>query len=150
MPEMDMSNARHPEQLEKMRRHKESGTCHFCPDGFKEHTAPIIFENGCWFITANDYPYDGAIHHYFIVSKTHITDITDVRAIYHLELFHAVKWLRKHLQVKAYSLFVRSGEMKYTGGSLDHVHFHFLVGGPKPENATLADAVPVVIAYKKK
>ena len=66
------------------------------------------------------------------------------------ELGKVVAWLQTHLGVSGFSFFVRSGDMKYTGATLDHLHFHFLVGGPKPENCTLQDNILVTLGHKKK
>jgi diadenosine tetraphosphate (Ap4A) HIT family hydrolase len=150
MAKMSFTNARDPELIRRMEEHVKEGTCHFCPDGFKSHTSPVINDGKHWFITGNDRPYPGSIHHYLIVSKRHVTQVSDLDSYEWAELREMFNWVTENFGAPGNSFFVRSGDMNLTGATLDHIHFHFLVGGPKPENATLEDAVPVVIAYKKR
>ena len=151
MTKMNFDNARNKEQIRRMKSLQKTGVCHFCRKDFeKKHSSPIIREEKFWFITKNDFPYDGVIHHYLIVSKRHITKAHSLLPKEWSQFGKIVKWLSNRLHIKGYSLFVRSGEMKLTGATLDHLHFQFIVGGPKPKVARLKDAVPVVIAYKKK
>ena len=118
-----------------MKSYLKSGTCHFCRKDFeKKHNSPIIREGKHWFITPNDYPYKGSTHHYFIVSQKHITGFEKIPSEASSELIKMVAWLKKHLKVSGYSLFIRSGDLAYTGATLDHIHFHFLVGKRKTKN----------------
>jgi diadenosine tetraphosphate (Ap4A) HIT family hydrolase len=136
MAEMRLDNVREPEQLRRMEEHARSGTCHFCRDGFEqEHTAPIIHETDHWFVSANDFPYKGSLYHFLIISKEHIIEISELCTEAWSELQHAITWLREHLGAPGASIFVRSGNMAYTAATLDHLHFHFLVGHKKTEGA---------------
>lgn len=146
---VELSNAREPEQQAKMELHKKKGTCHFCPDGFVEHKSPVIYPGATWFITANDYPYTGAIHHYLIVSKRHVISVTDLNQTEFFELMSCViPWLQKHLNVAGYSIIIRNGKMTLTGATLDHLHVHFVVGAEKegPEH----EMILARIGYQKK
>ncbi len=151
MPQMRLDNAREPEQLRKMQELAQNGECHFCRAGFEaKHKAPIIHEDRYWFITANDFPYKGSVHHYLIVPKGHITKISDIPTIDRLALFEAIEWLEGELSVTGESIFVRSGNMAYTGATLDHLHFHFLVGAEKTSEMTFDDNLMVTLGYKQK
>ena len=147
MAEMDFSNARIPEQLRRMEELQKSGECHLCGNITGKHTAPIIYENLRWFITANDFPYPGSIHHYLIVSRRHFTKLSDLFVEAQLELFDAIRWLENHLKVAGFSFFVRSGKMALTGATLDHLHFHFLVGEEKSDET---EWLMVTLGHKKK
>ncbi len=147
MAEMKMDNARHIEQLRRMKELEKKGECHFCGDITKKHTAPVIYRNQKWFIVANDFPYHGSTHHYLIVPTSHITRLTDLSPDDQLNLFDAIGWLEKELDVKGFSVFARSGDMALTGATLDHLHFHFLVGERKTENT---EWLMVTLGYKKK
>ncbi len=147
MAQMNLSIARDAEQLRRMKKHQQEGTCHFCPEGFKEHTAPIIKEGKYWFITANDNPYPGTVHHYLIVSKRHITRETELSREEWLEKLEMLQWLENHLHPEGFSEFSRNGDLAHTHASLDHLHFHFLVG-VKGEN-TGTEKIKVTLAYKK-
>ena len=147
MSNQRMDNARDPEQLRIMMEHQKAGVCHFCPEGFKKHKSPVIYDDEFWFITGNDYAYPGSVSHYLIVSKQHVTKVQDLSISAQLTLFTAIEWLSYNLGFSGFSLFVRSGNMAYTGATLDHLHFHFLVGEEKSDNTEM---LLVNLGYKKK
>lgn len=147
---MNLDNSRHPEQTRKMQELKKNNECHFCKNGFKlTHSSPIIHSNKYWFITANDFPYQGAEHHYLIVSKKHIKDTEEISDKSGLDFFKSIKWLKNKLKVKGYSVFIRSGDMAYTGATLDHLHFHFLVGKKKTKKMNQENRLLVTLGHKK-
>jgi len=159
MAKVNLKNARNSEQIRRMKKLKEAGKCYFCREGdIKEGTVPLVLQDGgWWYIMKNDFPLDGSVHHYMIVPKRHITkmsEITEEREAAAMELFVWIGWLEKALQVEGYSVaFARSGNTMFTGATLDHLHVHFLVGGPRPEKEKLdlaEDVVPVILAFKKK
>ena len=133
----EIENARDPEQLNRMLEHQRNNRCHFCPEGFKSHSSPVIFKNDSWFIAGNDMPYRGAVHHYLIVSVRHTTEVVHLSDKEILDQAEAVAWLVQHLRTDGYTIFVRSGNMKKTGATLDHIHYHFVCGvektGPEHE-----------------
>lgn len=148
-----LDNARDPEQLRRMKELEEKGECHFCGDVSQKHTAPIVYQNMRWFVVANDFPYSESVHHYLVVSKKHFTKVTDLFLEAQVDLFDALRWLERFLEYPAgYSIFVRSGDMAYTSGTLDHLHIHFLVGTEKSyqEKDRSEDVIYVPLAYKKK
>lgn len=147
MAEMDFGNARDPEQIRRMEELKIKGECHFCGDAPKKHTAPIIYENPHWFVTANDFPYKGSVHHYLIVSRQHVTQVDHLSVESWLELPNAIKWLKNHLGVDGFSIFVRSGKMSVTGATLDHVHWHLIVGEEKSDKT---EWLTVTLGYKNR
>ncbi|MES3004951.1 MAG: HIT domain-containing protein [Patescibacteria group bacterium] len=151
MSEVHLGNARDPEQLRRMEELQKKGDCHFCGDIGQKHTAPVIKTTENWFVVANDFPYKGSIHHYLVVSRAHITKISEVRTDARIELFEVAHWLETKLDVNGFSFFVRSGNMSLTGATLDHLHFHFLVGAEKPKNAKFPDDnLLVTLGYKEK
>ena len=156
MPEVRLDNARDPEQLRRMEELVRNGQCHFCREGFTErHKAPIIYESDYWLITANNFPYTGSVHHYLIVpTQGHPTKISSLDSEAWIYLQVAIWWLEKYLGVSGESIFVRSGDMALTGATLDHLHFHFLVGQRKDtepeENKNKTEPLWVVLGYKEK
>lgn len=150
MPKVKIKNGREAEQIARMIKLAKSGECHFCGDISNKHTSPIIFKNKGWFVTANDFPYKGSRHHYLIVSKKHLTTTQEIPESAKIGLFSAIDWLAKKLKTRGYSVFVRSGDMNYTGATLDHLHFHFLVGTRRPRNAKFPDnSLLVTLGHKK-
>lgn len=156
MSEMNFRNARNPEQIRRMKALQAAGHCYFCKEGsIEEGTLPVIIHQGeYWYITQNDWPLDGSVHHYIIVPRRHILQTYFLTPEERAELGDMEWWLANTLKVPGYSMFVRSGEMNLTGATIDHCHYHFLVGGPKPpvpegEKVPMDQVVPVVIAYKE-
>ena len=143
-------NARTPEQVESMKRLAKDIGCFFCKNNYlKVVASSAIYESKYWYIKKNDYPYEGAIHHYLIPSKKHLTKVTDIAPAAWIDLLKVIKWLEKHLRVKGASIFVRSGDMSYTGATLDHIHFHLLVGRTKKKNGALKDNILVTLGHKQ-
>ncbi len=138
-------NARHPEQIKRMNDLQKNKLCHFCVDGFETHSAPIIYKNSSWFVTANDFPYEGSTHHYLIVSKKHINNLSQINKKAQTELFGSINWLKKKFKTTGESIFMRSGDMNYTGATLDHLHIHFIVGQKQNKKS---ERLLVTLGYK--
>jgi diadenosine tetraphosphate (Ap4A) HIT family hydrolase len=148
---MNLDNTRDPRQKSIMEDQLKNGVCHFCREGFEtRHTAPIMYENKYWVIAANNFPYEGSTKHYLLISKRHVTKMTDLNKREWLGLLESTQWLENHLNVPAFSIFSRNGNMTYTGATLSHLHFQFLLGIPKPKNAKISDGILVTLGYKKK
>lgn len=142
-------NARHPEQFKRMERLAKEIGCFFCYKNYlKVGASKSIHESRNWYIKKNDYPYEGTIHHYLIAPKKHITKVTQISPRDWSELIKMIKWLDKYLKIKGYSVLVRNGDMKYTGATLDHLHFHLVSGGPKKKKGELKDNVRFTLAHK--
>jgi ATP adenylyltransferase len=152
MSEMKFDNARTPQQIERMRILKETGACFFCEGNYiMVGGSPSIYIGNHWFVKKNDYPYEGAVHHYLVVPKEHIKRLPDISPAAWMELWDIFGSLIKRFKTSGESIFVRSGDMNYTGATLDHLHFHFLVGISKPENATIQDNnITVTLGHKNK
>lgn len=156
LPQRDMrkvkmrnDNARHSEQLERMRRLAKGIGCFFCKKNYlKVGASPAIYQGQHWYIKKNDYPYEGSIHHYLIVNKKHLNKITEISPAAWKELLKTIAWLEKYLKIKGGSIFVRSGDMGYTGATLNHLHFHLLVGGKKKRGGKLRDNILVTLGHK--
>lgn len=147
------SNARDPEQARRMKALSDAGLCYFCKQGsVEERTLPTsIYQGEHWYVMKNDFPLEGSVHHYMIIPHRHMVDAYDLSPDESYELFLMVRWLVHTLEVLGYSMFVRSGDTNLTGATISHSHYHFLVGGPRPEGPPdLKNVVPVVIAFKAK
>lgn len=144
---MNFQNARDTEQIRRMKALKKAGVCYFCRKGSQEKvtTPKVIYEKKFFYITPNNFPYGGSIHHYLIVPKRHLDDLTQISNKEMVELKKMIVWLKKHFKIKGYSVFIRSGEMNYTGATIDHLHFHFIVGKKKNKNSKW---LMVTLGYK--
>ncbi len=147
---MRNDNARQREQLERMKQLAEGGKCFFCRKNYLAvRASPAVQQFRYWYIKKNDFPYLGSTHHYLIVYKKHITKPTRLNKTAWTEFPKTISWLEKYTEVSGYSVFVRSGDMRYTGATIDHLHFHFLVGGPKKRNGQIKDNILVTLGHKK-
>ncbi len=142
-------NARDKEQLQRMEQLAKSIGCFFCKENYlKVGASPAIKKYKYWYIKKNDYPYKGSIHHYLIVSNRHVTKINKISLKAWVELFKILDKLKYKLKTRGESIFVRSGDMSYTGATLDHLHFHFLSGAPKKRGSKLRDNILVTLGHK--
>ncbi len=151
MSQVNMSNSRDPEQRRRMQKLIDAGICYFCRGGSEEEqTLPTtIHETEWWYVCPNNFPYLGSVHHYLLVPKRHMKRASELDTREIVELFELLAWLEDHLGVTGYSMFARSGDMEYTGATLDHLHFHFLVGEKKTEDMTAENRLLVTLGWKK-
>ncbi len=151
MSVVEIKNARDPEQARRMKALSEAGLCYFCKQGsIEDRTLPTsVYEGKYWYVMRNDFPLEGSVHHYLIIPHRHVVNDHELTPKESAEKTKMVKWLVNKLGVRGYSTFVRSGDMTLTAGTIDHVHHHFLVGGPRPDGPpNLDNVIPVVIAFK--
>src|SRR3989344_255088 len=146
-----LDNSRTPEQTKRMKLLAKEIGCFFCKNNYlKVGASPAIYQSKYWYVKKNDYPYEGSVHHYLLASKRHTTKITAVSRAAWVELLKVIAWLEKHLKIKGASIFTRSGDMSYTGATLDHIHFHLLVGAKKRKGGVLEDNILVTLGHKRK
>ena len=143
-------NARTAGQLQRMKiLAKGKIGCFFCNNNYlKLGASKAIYESKHWYIKKNVYPYAGTRYHYLIVPKVHVTKVTEISSKVWSEFLKMAIWTEKYLGVKGYSILARNGDMKYTGATLDHLHFHFVSGGPKKKGGKLKDNVRFTLAHK--
>lgn len=118
---------------EDQRRYMEelegAEVCIFCHQHFQEHhREPIEMKGHYWYVTKNDYPYPGSKHHYLIVPFQHVASVDELPAAAGLELFSLVRRLKNKLGTVSEAIVMRSGDMRLNGGSVEHLHAHFVVG----------------------
>jgi diadenosine tetraphosphate (Ap4A) HIT family hydrolase len=129
----NLDAARGSEQLERMRALEAEGVCIFCP----EHAAtwqrePVEDEGEHWYVTRNDFPYAGADAHFLIVARRHVQAFQDLPDEAGAELWRIRRELAARLGAPAYATVERSGDMRLNGGSVEHLHVHFVALGPDP------------------
>ncbi|KND46730.1 MAG: hypothetical protein AB201_02740 [Parcubacteria bacterium C7867-006] len=149
---MQIDNARHSEQVARMQEAEKKNECFFCIDFTSRGASGKIWENPFWFVKPNDYPYNGAEHHYLVVAQRHVTEIRELSTHEKLALFEAVEWIKNRFELDGFSVFVRSGNMRRTAATIDHLHFHVIVGGEKvgDEKNKLEDLIVAPVGFKKK
>lgn len=145
---MRLENARDNEQRRRMKCLQEQGLCYFCRQGNeKDKTLPkAIHETEYWYVSKNDFPLEGSVHHYLMVSKRHVTRETELTVPEWTDLLNIMRWMEAFANTSGFSKFSRNGNLAYTGATLDHLHIHFLVG---IEGGGTAEKIKVTLGYKK-
>ena len=123
-------NARTEEQRELMAQIEKDGVCPFCAEHFKKyHPKPIIKETDSWFLTTNMSPYEGTKHHFlFVYKKAHVLFPSEITPESRADLFELINWTIETYKIEGGSFFMRFGDHRYTGGSVEHLHAHVIVG----------------------
>lgn len=134
-----------------MKELERQDLCFFCNNNVVVvGGSAAIHESEHWYVKKNDYPYKGSEGHYLVVSKKHVTRITDLPAEAWLDLQKIYIWIDQ-IAPAGYSSFVRMGDTAYTGATFNHLHFHAIWGIPKPEDWNgLEDNILVTLGHKKK
>ena len=122
MPELyHLPAARSDDQRARMERLERERTCFFCEAG-----SPA-FEGEHWYVRENDYPYTGTEAHYLIVPHAHVRAFDELPDEAGAELWAIKRRLKEQLgHPVATATVERSGDMRYNGGSVAHLHIHFV------------------------
>lgn len=151
-PVQNLDNARGDQQRQIMEELQATSECFLCEETIRRVVAkyPGVstspFHHGeHWFVKQNDFPY-GTRHHYIIVPKRHVTKLEDLTVKEFAELQEMVVWVNQRFQLPGGSLFVRYGDMSYTGATLSHLHFHIISGVAERKGET--EPVRAKLAHK--
>lgn len=127
---LNLDNARTPEQVALMAKIKEDGVCPFCAEHFKKyHPKPIIKETDSWFLTENMSPYKNTKHHFlFVYKKAHVRLPSEIDSEGRLDLFDLIDFTIKEYDIEGGGFFMRFGDTKYNGSSVEHLHAQLVVG----------------------
>jgi diadenosine tetraphosphate (Ap4A) HIT family hydrolase len=126
--------ARADSQRRYMERLEAEGVCIFCPEHVAEyHPEPIELSGEHWFVTKNAYPYAGTVAHFLIVSRRHVRSFDELPDAAGAELWAIKRRLKERLAPAATATIERSGNMQYNGGSVAHLHTHFVALDSNPE-----------------
>lgn len=125
------AQARTPEQLQKMKQLAKRGICAFCYEHIRHETIePIELETEHWFVKKNDYPYERTKLHLMLIPKLHVHTISELAKEIQVSFLPLVTQLERQYHLTSYALGLRSGDMHYNGGSVEHLHAHLIVGDP--------------------
>jgi diadenosine tetraphosphate (Ap4A) HIT family hydrolase len=132
--------ARRPEQLERMRRLQAEGVCVFCEENAARLGGPpdarssgVELRGEHWYVVANGFPYAGTRAHYLIVARRHVRSFDQLPDAAGAELWALRRELARRLSPLATATVERSGDMRYNGGSVAHLHVHFVALDAHPE-----------------
>jgi diadenosine tetraphosphate (Ap4A) HIT family hydrolase len=126
--------ARGDEQLERMRRLEAERVCVFCDEHVAAvHGETILLRGEHWYVVKNGFPYAGASAHYLIVANRHVRSFDQLPDAAGAELWRLKRELAERLRPLATATVERSGDMRYNGGSVAHLHVHFVALDADPE-----------------
>ncbi len=77
-------------------------------------------------MTRNGYPYEGAAAHYLIVARRHVASFDELPDEAGAELWRIRRGLKGELAPLAMATVERSGDMRFNGGSVAHLHVHLV------------------------
>ncbi len=139
-PYLNHDNVRTPEQQALMEKIEKDGVCPFCKEHFETyHPKPLLKETPFWYVTENMSPYEGTKHHFiFVYRPEHVSSLSDVTPEAAADLFKLITDMTTEYAIPGGSFFMRFGDTRYTGSSVEHLHAHLLMG-----DADAADHQPV-------
>src|ERR671921_437041 len=130
----DLDAARTDEQRAYMEGLQADGICIFCPEHVGEyHAHPVEREGEHWYVTRNAYPYAGTTDHYLIVPNRHVRSFDELPDAAGPELGAHPRRLQERLDPIALATVERSGDMRFNGGSVAHLHVHVVALQEHPD-----------------
>lgn len=125
----NLNTARSKVQLQQMKNLIDRDICAFCPENIeKEQREPIELSTDFWIVKKNDYPYDNASLHLLLISKNHVKTFADLTKQAQANFAYTISEVEKKWGLNSYALGMRSGNFKFNGGSVEHLHAHIVVG----------------------
>ncbi len=124
---VDLKYAKSKEYKKTLEAIEETAKCPFCKENFKYHKKKILRKEKSWFITESSWPYKNSKFHFLIISKKHKEEFSDLKTSDFKIVSNLANWAIKKYKIKGGALSLRFGNTKYTGASVCHLHFHFIV-----------------------
>jgi ATP adenylyltransferase len=129
----NLDAARGESQRRRMEALEAGGVCLFCRERLPEHERqPLELSGTHWYVTKNDFPYEGTTAHYLIVSQRHVTSFEELPDEAGAELWAIKRELKGRLEPVSLATVERSGNMLYNGASIAHLHVHLVALDPAP------------------
>jgi dihydrofolate reductase len=121
--------ARSVAQRQQMHELASRGICNFCQKYIRtEQKYPIELETEHWVVKKNDYPYERTSLHLMIIPKRHIKTFSELNLAEQADFGVIIARAESQWKLTSYALGMRSGDMHYNGGSVEHLHAHIVVG----------------------
>ena len=120
-PLYHLDAARTEEQRARMAALEADRVCVFCTG-----EQAVVHSGDWWYVTENAYPYAGTTAHYLIVPHLHVSSFDELPDEAGAELWAMKRRLKDRLAPPAVATVERSGDMRFNGGSVAHLHVHFV------------------------
>lgn len=127
MPIVEPGNGRNEEYRAQLQGILDSGICPFCPDGETLREQQILHENATWLIKENAHPLANALYHFVLWPKRHIESVDDLTVEEFTDLLEMRRWMKENYPATGDAMYARSGELKVTGATVAHLHWHSVV-----------------------
>lgn len=125
----NLATARFEEQKKQMEDLGHRGVCAFCPENVaSEQKEPVELTTDHWLVKKNDYPYDHTKLHLLLIPKEHVSTLSELSLPALHNLPETIVQIEKKWKLTHYAVGIRSGNMHHTGGSVEHLHAHIVVG----------------------
>lgn len=126
--------ARSEDQLKEMQRLAGQGICIFCPENIHQDSEKVELETDHWMLKKNRYPYKNTKYHLILIPKKHVKNISELSDAAQREFLPFAARCAQKYKLKSYAVAMRSGDMRYNGGSIEHIHAHLVVGDTDDPN----------------
>lgn len=127
--------ARYDEQLKQMADLMDRGVCAFCRENIEaEQKNPIEIETDHWVVKKNDYPYENTRLHLLLIAKKHVNSLAELSESARHDFTDVIASIETDRKLKYYSIGMRSGDMRHTASSVEHLHAHLVVGDTEDPN----------------
>ena len=124
-----LGNFRTEEQRAEMQRLEAAGICIFCPGQLPESPEqPVVLRTAHWTVRPNRYPYKGTQEHLLLIPNEHVTDLVELSPEAQQDFWQALAQVREKYALTYYGLGARNGDFRFTGGTIEHLHIHIVVG----------------------
>ncbi|MCR4275927.1 MAG: HIT domain-containing protein [Candidatus Parcubacteria bacterium] len=123
------------------------GFCPFCEKHlFKHHRQPIMYKSKHWLVTKNAWPYKGSRFHFLFITRKHVEATEGIAPTAWNDLQKQYRKLIKENNIQGATLMIRSGDTRFTGASVNHLHAHLIVGSLRTENTK---PIKAPVGFKK-
>lgn len=124
-----------------------AGFCPFCEKHlFKHHQKPLVHRSRHWLVTENSWPYKGTTHHFLFIARKHVEATEELSPAAWMDLHTTYRLIVERFGLTGATLVFRSGDTRLTGASVNHLHAHLVVGGPRTKNAK---PIKALVAFRK-
>jgi dihydrofolate reductase len=125
----NLTTARSEAQRSQMAGLMQRGVCNFCPEHIEsEQKEPIELRTDHWVVKKNDYPYVGTKVHLLLIPREHVLTFSKLSKAAQRDFSNTITKAEQQWSLSSYALGMRSGDVRFNGGSVEHLHAHIVVG----------------------
>lgn len=124
---VDIENARSEEQKMIMRKIIKNQEDPFDLQNISKYHKKKIFSYwNYWFVTENQWPYEGSAKSFLIISYQYYDSPSQMPCEAFEELIEVVNFLIRKFKIKGGALAMRFGDTSFSGASVKRIHFHLI------------------------